>query len=238
MRPKRCDSAAITCRYCVAVVVAAFGVVERATPPLAQNQVDGAHMLPTLVVQQPKLRHVKKPAPASNRLFISVRPASSDVPGVASGPVAQQSMACQIRVPGDDLRDRPVTRPGEVLEAAPGLIVTQHSREGKASQYFLRGYNLDHGTDMAIWVDDVPVNMRTHAHGQGYADLNWLMPETIKVLDVRKGPPRWSTPSSRWRFFAPSILSIRAWRVPLTSLARTATNWRPSRSGNLGEKTP
>ncbi len=78
-------------------------------------------------------------------------------------------MASQIRVPGDDLRERPVTRPGEVLEAAPGLIVTQHSREGKANQYFLRGYNLDHGTDMAIGVDDVPVNMRTHAHGQGYA---------------------------------------------------------------------
>jgi len=86
------------------------------------------------------------------------------------------------------LNERPVTRPGEVLEAAPGLIVTQHSGEGKANQYFLRGYNLDHGTDMAITVDDMPVNMRTHAHGQGYADLNWLMPETINALAVRKGP--------------------------------------------------
>jgi outer membrane receptor protein involved in Fe transport len=66
--------------------------------------------------------------------------------------------------------------------------VTQHSGEGKANQYFLRGYNLDHGTDMAIWVDDVPINMRTHAHGQGYADLNWLMPETVNSLDIRKGP--------------------------------------------------
>jgi outer membrane cobalamin receptor len=72
--------------------------------------------------------------------------------------------------------------------SVPGLIVTQHSGEGKANQYFLRGYNLDHGTDMAIWVDDVPVNMRTHAHGQGYADLNWLMPETVNQLDIRKGP--------------------------------------------------
>ncbi len=70
----------------------------------------------------------------------------------------------------------------------PGLIVTQHSGEGKANQYFLRGYNLDHGTDLAITVDDVPVNMRTHAHGQGYADLNWLIPETIGTMDVRKGP--------------------------------------------------
>jgi outer membrane receptor protein involved in Fe transport len=97
-------------------------------------------------------------------------------------------MASQSRVTGEELNARPFSRPGEVLEAVPGLIVTQHSGEGKANQYFLRGYNLDHGTDLAIWVDDVPVNMRTHAHGQGYADLNWLMPETINSLDIRKGP--------------------------------------------------
>ncbi|MES5481839.1 TonB-dependent receptor [Bradyrhizobium sp. INPA03-11B] len=97
-------------------------------------------------------------------------------------------MASEIRVSGADLRTRPVARPGELLEAIPGLIVTQHSGEGKANQYFLRGYNLDHGTDLAIYVDDVPVNMRTHAHGQGYADLNWLIPETVSAMDVRKGP--------------------------------------------------
>ena len=97
-------------------------------------------------------------------------------------------MASQITITGEALNARPVARPGEILEAVPGLIVTQHSGEGKANQYFLRGYNLDHGTDLAISVDDVPVNMRTHAHGQGYADLNWLMPETINSLDVRKGP--------------------------------------------------
>ena len=91
-------------------------------------------------------------------------------------------------VSGATLNTRPVTRPGELLEAVPGLIVTQHSGEGKANQYFLRGYNLDHGTDLAIWVDDMPINMRTHAHGQGYADLNWLMPETINSLAIRKGP--------------------------------------------------
>ena len=97
-------------------------------------------------------------------------------------------MASQTTVSGNDLNTRPVTRPGELLEAVPGLIVTQHSGDGKANQYFLRGYNLDHGTDMAIWVDDMPINMRTHAHGQGYADLNWLMPETIGSLAIRKGP--------------------------------------------------
>jgi outer membrane receptor protein involved in Fe transport len=98
------------------------------------------------------------------------------------------NLASQMTVTGDDLNARPVTRPGEILEAAPGLSVTQHSGEGKANQYFLRGFNLDHGTDIAISVDDMPINMRTHAHGQGYADLNFLMPEAINSLDIRKGP--------------------------------------------------
>ena len=93
-----------------------------------------------------------------------------------------------MRVTGAELNARPITRPGELLEATPGLVVTQHSGEGKANQYFLRGYNLDHGTDLAIWVDDMPINMRTHAHGQGYADMNWLMPETVNSLAIRKGP--------------------------------------------------
>src|SRR5215475_8649066 len=112
----------------------------------------------------------------------------SGAPNVANGPMIAPSLASQLTVPGDALNARPTTRPGEILEAVPGLIVTQHSGEGKANQYFLRGYNLDHGTDMAIFVDGMPVNMRTHAHGQGYADLNWLMPETVNSVDVRKGP--------------------------------------------------
>jgi outer membrane receptor protein involved in Fe transport len=92
-------------------------------------------------------------------------------------------------VSGDQVNETPVTRPGEALEAAvPGLIVTQHSGEGKANQYFLRGFNLDHGTDLVITVDGMPVNMRTHGHGQGYADLNFLIPELIGSVRVRKGP--------------------------------------------------
>ena len=82
----------------------------------------------------------------------------------------------------------PVSRPGEALEIVPGLIITQHSGEGKANQYFLRGYNLDHGTDLAIQLDGMPINMPTHGNGQGYADLNFLIPELIASLDVRKGP--------------------------------------------------
>jgi outer membrane cobalamin receptor len=75
-------------------------------------------------------------------------------------------MASQVTVTGADLNARPVTRPGEVVEATPGLIVTQHSGEGKANQYFLRGYNLDHGTDLAVTVDDMPINMRTMRTGR------------------------------------------------------------------------
>ena len=82
---------------------------------------------------------------------------------------------------------RPVLRTGELLEVVPGLIVTQHSGSGKANQYFLRGFNLDHGTDLATSVDGVPVNMPTHAHGQGYTDVNFVIPELIESIDYRKG---------------------------------------------------
>ncbi|MFM8536176.1 MAG: TonB-dependent receptor, partial [Acidimicrobiia bacterium] len=96
--------------------------------------------------------------------------------------------ASERRISGETLNTRPIERPGEMLEAAPGLIVTQHSGEGKANQYFLRGFNLDHGTDLAIWLDGMPVNMRTHGHGQGYADINFLIPELVNSMLVRKGP--------------------------------------------------
>src|SRR5215472_4319037 len=90
-------------------------------------------------------------------------------------------------VTSEQLDNRPLLRPVEVLEAVPGLVVTQHSGDGKANQYFLRGFNLDHGTDFATSVDGVPVNMPTHAHGQGYSDLNFLVPELIERIDYRKG---------------------------------------------------
>ena len=86
------------------------------------------------------------------------------------------------------IRNRPALRTGELLEFVPGMIVTQHSGDGKANQYFLRGFNLDHGTDFATHVDGMPVNMRSHAHGQGYADLNFLIPELVERIDYKKGP--------------------------------------------------
>ena len=86
------------------------------------------------------------------------------------------------------LAARTVYRPGELLEATPGLIVSQHSGEGKANQFYLRGFNLDHGTDLRATVDDMPVNQRSHAHGQGWTDLNFLIPELAARLDYKKGP--------------------------------------------------
>jgi outer membrane receptor protein involved in Fe transport len=87
-----------------------------------------------------------------------------------------------------DFEDKPLSRVGELVENVPGMIATQHSGTGKANQYFLRGFNLDHGTDFAGFVDGAPVNMRTHGHGQGYLDLNFLIPELVERIDYRKGP--------------------------------------------------
>ncbi|MDK2657501.1 TonB-dependent receptor [Cupriavidus consociatus] len=85
------------------------------------------------------------------------------------------------------LENRPLLRPGELLETVPGLIVTQQSGDGKANQYFLRGFNLDHGTDLSTTVAGMPVNMRTHAHGQGYTDLNFVIPELVSGIAYKKG---------------------------------------------------
>jgi outer membrane receptor protein involved in Fe transport len=93
-------------------------------------------------------------------------------------------------ISGSDLLVRPLLKTAELLEAVPGLIAAQHSGSGKANQYFLRGFNLDHGTDFTTYVDDVQMNFRTHGHGQGYLDLNGLIPEVINREDFRKGPYR------------------------------------------------
>ncbi len=111
-----------------------------------------------------------------------------EVPGHYDNPVGSSDAASEGRVEGRRLTDLPLLRPGEVLETVPGMLVTQHSGDGKANQYFLRGYNLDHGTDFATSVEGVPVNMPTNAHGQGYTDLNFLIPELVRGIDYRKGP--------------------------------------------------
>ena len=90
--------------------------------------------------------------------------------------------------PKSRLRASPCCAPARCSRTFQGLIVTQHSGEGKANQYFLRAFNLDHGTDLATEVDDMPINMPTHAHGQGYTDLNFLIPELVSDLHFKKGP--------------------------------------------------
>lgn len=102
--------------------------------------------------------------------------------------VGEAITASQGLISQEEIALRPLLRTGDVLELVPGMVVTQHSGTGKANQYFLRGFNLDHGTDFATYVDGMPVNMRTHGHGQGYTDLNFVIPETIGTLIYRKGP--------------------------------------------------
>jgi hypothetical protein len=96
--------------------------------------------------------------------------------------------AAQGTVGSVQLSRRPLLRPGEVAETVPGVIITQHSGTGKANQFFLRGFNLDHGTDLAFHLEGVPLNLPSHGHGQGYTDLNFLIPELIQTVDFRKGP--------------------------------------------------
>ena len=102
--------------------------------------------------------------------------------------VGTSDAASQGSITASLIASRPALRTGELLEFVPGMIVTQHSGDGKANQYFLRGFNLDHGTDFASYVDGMPANMRSHAHGQGYSDLNFLIPELVQRIDYKKGP--------------------------------------------------
>ena len=108
-------------------------------------------------------------------------------PVTVTAPPPLASSSEQI-IPGRDFELRPQGRPADVLRLIPGLIINQHQGGGKAEQYLIRGFDADHGTDLAIFVDGVPVNLRSHAHGQGYADLHFLIPETVQAVDVLKGP--------------------------------------------------
>lgn len=116
-------------------------------------------------------------ARALQRVRVTARP--NDVRGIAR-------TASEGRVAGAELQ-RPLMREGELLETVPGLVVTQHSGDGKANQYFLRGFNLDHGTDFQTRLEGMPVNMPSHAHGQGYTDLSFIIPEFVDHIDYRVG---------------------------------------------------
>jgi len=108
-------------------------------------------------------------------------------PVIVTAPPAVAASS-ELLIPGRDFELLPQGRPADVLRLVPGLITSQHQGGGKSEQYLLRGFDADHGTDVALFVDGMPVNLRTHAHGQGYADLHFLIPETIKQVDAFKGP--------------------------------------------------
>ncbi len=129
-------------------------------------------------------------APAPFRISLALGSVSSTVTvqGRADDLTGIAESATQGTVGADEIQDRPILRSGEVLETVPGVIITQHAGGGKANQYFLRGFNLDHGTDFAVFLDNMPLNLPSHAHGEGYADMNIVIPELVERVNYEKGP--------------------------------------------------
>ena len=129
-------------------------------------------------------------APVPLRISLSIGPVSTtvNVQGREDDLVGLADSATQGTVGAKEIEERPLLRSGEVLETVPGLIITQHAGGGKANQYFLRGFNLDHGTDFAVFLDEMPLNLPSHAHGEGYADMNTVIPEFVKRVNFEKGP--------------------------------------------------
>jgi hypothetical protein len=128
------------------------------------------------------------PAPLRISLVVGSVSTTINVQGREDELVGVAESGTQGTVGATEIQDRPILRSGEVLETVPGLIITQHAGGGKANQYFLRGFNLDHGTDIAIFLDEMPLNLPSHAHGEGYSDMNTVIPEFVKRVDFEKGP--------------------------------------------------
>ncbi len=128
------------------------------------------------------------PAPLRISLAVSSLSTTINVQGREDSLIGIADSASQGTVGAAEIQDRPILRSGEILETIPGLIITQHAGGGKANQYFLRGFNLDHGTDFAVFLDGMPLNLPSHAHGEGYADMNTVVPEFVQRLDYEKGP--------------------------------------------------
>ena len=150
-----------------------------------------------LVVSNPDFETKEMPvtigttgAPVPLRISLAVGAVSTtvEVQGREDSLIGIADSATQGTVGAKEIEDRPILRSGEVLETVPGLIITQHAGGGKANQYFLRGFNLDHGTDFAVFTDGMPLNLPSHAHGEGYADMNTVIPEFVRRLNYEKGP--------------------------------------------------
>ena len=162
--------------------------------PLTALLITRPAVLLALVLAGPAIAHAQgQPAPSASPADeaspdrpatppdIVVTASRRDLVGVAT--TASQGSLTQ-----QEVELRPIYRPGQIFESIPGLVVTVHSGEGKAPQYLIRGYNLDHGTDFANFVDDMPVNRPSNAHGQGYSDLGFLIPQLVGGIDYTKGP--------------------------------------------------
>jgi hypothetical protein len=162
-----------TARGCAMLWLLAVARLIGQTPPTTRNSVSAVS------TTQPSSVIGSTASAAYPEVIVTGR--DSDLVGVAD-------TSNQGYVGHDEIDQRPLLRPAEVLEAIPGLVITQHSGAGKANQYFLRGFQLDHGTDFAVSLEGVPQNLPTNAHGQGYIDLNDLIPELIQDINYRKGP--------------------------------------------------
>lgn len=156
-------------------------VVEGIAPQAAEGGAGGASAAPLAVSP---MFPPSAPLDASN--FPS--PPNDAPRGRGQDLIGQARSASQGVFGQADLQHRPILRPGEIVESVPGMIVTQHSGSGKANQFFVRGFNLDHGTDFLVRVDGIPINLPSHGHGQGYLDINWLIPELIDYGEYKLGP--------------------------------------------------
>ncbi len=128
------------------------------------------------------------PPPGSEEAAPSSPPPPLELAPITVSAPAPVTASSELLIPGRDFELRPQGRPADILRVVPGLLMSQHQGGGKAEQYLLRGFDADHGTDIALFVDGLPVNLRSHAHGQGYADLHFLIPETLRQVETFKGP--------------------------------------------------
>jgi len=182
------------------VVRSADGTVERLTPSDSNGSFSISGLSPgdyRLVVSNPGFATKEMPVtigtavePASLRisLVVSVVSTTVEVQGREDSLIGIADSASQGTVGAKQIQSRPILRSGEILETIPGMIITQHAGGGKANQYFLRGFNLDHGTDFAVFINGMPLNLPSHAHGEGYADMNMVVPEFVQRLNFQKGP--------------------------------------------------
>ena len=159
-----------------------LGCLTLATGGRAQTVTIAAHVAQTDAIAA---------AGRHSRTAVKTRPTSLSELIVTASRVdllGQAVTASQGSVTPQELKLQPAYRVGQLLESVPGLVVTVHTGEGKANQFLARGFNLDHGTDIANFIDDIPINRGTNAHGQGYSDLNFIVPEVLEGLDYTKGP--------------------------------------------------